>query len=124
MKISKHGKKYKTNGSEEFKCDNCGCEFTAEKDEYYIHAGDWPTVTTSCVIGYSITDYLVCSCPECHKIVKKTRTRPNTIYTPLTITSSGTNLNTKTVFDNTIDITCKEGNINGSTTNDKSNNEC
>lgn len=86
MRIKKHGKMFNKEEpihTEKFKCDSCGCEFTCKDDEYYIHVGgaDWYygsgniTLTTTYTIGSTIKDYLVCSCPECHKIVKKIRER-------------------------------------------------
>ena len=81
MKIKKHGKFSKTEvvNTEKFKCDNCNCEFTALEDEYYVDEGGADSWATSSTITYTINsnvkDYLVCSCPECHKIVKKIRER-------------------------------------------------
>ena len=83
MKIHKHGDTYNKEDSEpkeKFKCEKCGCEFTAKTDEYYVDfgAGDASGITSlSTTITFStvVKDYIVCSCPECHKIVKKIRTR-------------------------------------------------
>jgi hypothetical protein len=80
MKIKKHGKKYdeKKVTTETFECENCGCEFVCKADEYYRDYGgaeriaDVGTHTyTYYTISNQIKDYLVCSCPECHQIVKK-----------------------------------------------------
>ena len=87
MKIKKHGKLFNKEEpihTEKFKCDSCGCEFTCKDDEYYTDTGaaDWNYVigsgsitTATCTISPTIRDYLICSCPECHKIVKKVRER-------------------------------------------------
>lgn len=90
MKIKKHGKLFKGSTGkdkyEQFKCDNCGCEFSVEKDEYY--RDPWQnsiTVTSSYV--WSPFDTLVCSCPECYKICKKTCYK---IYNELNTTASST----------------------------------
>lgn len=84
MKITKHGKIYskKEDKKEQFVCGNCGCEFDAKEDEYYVDlgGGDYSSSVTNITLTANtfhtvIKDYLVCSCPECHKIVKKTRER-------------------------------------------------
>lgn len=95
MKIKKHGSTYINNQdkTEEFVCQNCGCKFTVKNDEYYI---DYGGADNSWVVSSSITytwsstikDYYVCSCPECHKIVKKVHERQN--YNYCTTTLSGT----------------------------------
>ena len=108
MKIKKHGSYYQKEEvikAERFECKKCGCVFTAKDDEYYT---DWGTSSTSYTgsLTYTwtstITDWLVCSCPECHKIVKKSRKReltttPYTTTTPFTVTCnnslSGTSSN-------------------------------
>lgn len=90
MKIKKHGKLFNKEQpihTEKFKCDSCGCEFTCKDDEYYTHIGgaDWNcgsgsiTIAT-CTISSTVRDYLVCSCPECHKIVKKVHERQRNDY--------------------------------------------
>ena len=99
MKIKKHGKLFNKEEpihTEKFKCDSCGCEFTCKDDEYYVHKGgaDWNcgsgniTVTTYTICS-TIRDYLVCSCPECHKVVKKVheRQRDNWYVSPYTTTT-------------------------------------
>ena len=66
-----------------FKCSICGCEFTADEDEYYIHHKNiWDnfndrssTSTNTYVYNSTIMDAYICSCPECHKIVIQTKTR-------------------------------------------------
>ena len=63
MHIKKHGKKYKEseNHKETFKCDKCGCEFTAELDEYYVDSNsgfvcpDNPTITLTSNYYDSVT---------------------------------------------------------------------
>ena len=80
MKIVKRGK---TNSKpkiefEQFECDLCGCKFNAEEDEYYVDKAppyDINTISLSYSWSSIVNDMLVCSCPECHKIVKKTRQR-------------------------------------------------
>ena len=49
----------------EFKCEKCGCEFVAEKDEYWEDSGNTWSV-------YSTGKTLYCNCPECYKICKDT----------------------------------------------------
>lgn len=87
MKIKEHGKNYgKKNDiqKESFECETCGCKFEAKKDEYYedLYGAETlnGTYISSCTIRTTVKDYLVCSCPECHKIVKKVRYR-NTFST-------------------------------------------
>ena len=87
MKIRKHGKMFKQDPpplAEKFTCNNCNCEFSALNDEYYVDeggAGNYSSSSWSSSLTYTWTstvkDYLVCSCPECHKIVKKVRERDN-----------------------------------------------
>ena len=85
MRIKKHGKMYEKEPPvkvEKFKCENCNCEFTCTDDEYYVDFGgaNWNSsdgVYITYTICSTIKDYLVCSCPECHKIVKKIRERDN-----------------------------------------------
>ena len=94
MKIHKHGDTYNKEDSEpkeKFKCEKCGCEFTAKVDEYYVDfgAGDTSDITgSSTVLALSIVvkDRIVCSCPECHKIVKKNRARNIDTYSSSSIT--------------------------------------
>lgn len=96
MKITKHGKQYKeaSSATEEFKCSKCGCEFKAKDDEYYTdeEISSFST-STSCVISSTytstVTDRLVCSCPECHKIVTKNKDR--TVSKPYVTWSSSVN---------------------------------
>lgn len=94
MKITKHGDKYKKEPNlEEFKCKNCGCEFSAKDDEYYTDTSPFITdqgISLNYTISCSHEDWLVCSCPECHKIVKKSKYR-NRSYTPWTVTCTNTN---------------------------------
>lgn len=89
MRIKKHGKMYEKEPPvkvEKFKCENCDCEFTCTDDEYYADLGGADLNSDSgiyltYVIRSTIKDYLVCSCPECHKIVKKIRERQNDCFT-------------------------------------------
>ena len=93
MKINKHGKKHEESKKEEFRCDNCGCEFAVKPDEYYIDYGarvaygpkDCTTyeLHTNYTVTVSTTmkDVYVCSCPECHKIVKKEKEHANSNIT-------------------------------------------
>ena len=71
MNIKRHGKTLKSKEELQFECKNCGCEFTAEEDEYYTdyNAGE-ETDPSYLVLKSTMIDYIVCSCPECHKIVK------------------------------------------------------
>ena len=103
MKINKHGKifnKEETTTKEKFTCENCECEFTAKDDEYYVDFGgaDSSGWTVGSSITYTIStvtkDYLVCSCPECHKICKKIRERKTeNYYTNSNITTTTLDLN-------------------------------
>lgn len=101
MIIKKHGREH-GNCIEEFVCDNCGCEFGTEDDEYYIDLGGADLINTTIgSITYSLVchDYYVASCPECHKIVKKVKERKNNT---ITTTYSGTGEakpNTATVWE-------------------------
>lgn len=75
MVITKHGENAKENlMTEKFKCEQCGCEFSADYDEYYVSRGSSITSSSSLTYVYTttVTDTYVCSCPECHKIVIKT----------------------------------------------------
>lgn len=72
MNISKHGNSTKEElNTENFKCKQCGCEFSANYDEYYVEKGSCLTSSSSLTYVYTakVTDTYVCSCPECHKIV-------------------------------------------------------
>lgn len=88
MKINKHGKKFTEEKTESFKCERCGCEFSAKEDEYYVDvcAGDNFPPGGSLTLPAVSVDYHVCSCPECHKIVKNKHERQN--FTPYTLTGS------------------------------------
>ena len=80
MNITKHGEDSKEKlMTEEFECERCGCKFTADYDEYYVEKGTCFTTSASLTYTYSakVTDIYVCSCPECHKIVTKTKERIN-----------------------------------------------
>ena len=95
MNVTKHGKiEMKLIDAEDFKCGNCGCEFYADEGEYYVEKGTCFTTSSTLTYTYctNVTDTYVCSCPECHKIVTKTKQR--TISNP-TITLSGTSVSSK-----------------------------
>lgn len=98
MNITKHGVLSRDElNTETFKCKECGCEFTADYDEYYVEKGSCFTTSSSLVYTYTATatDTYVCSCPECHKIVTKTKQR--TVENPaITLTGTAT---TKTSDD-------------------------
>ena len=80
MKITKHGKSTKKQVKyESFKCDKCGCEFEVKEDEYYIDSSYIGGIGLSISNLYEKT--YVCSCPECHKIVKKTENSTSIVYT-------------------------------------------
>lgn len=91
MKIIKDGVLKKIDlKQEDFKCEQCGCEFTADYDEYYVDKGTCFT-TTSITYAYkaSVTDIYVTCCPQCNKIVTKTKDR--IVDNPtITLTSSTT----------------------------------
>lgn len=120
MKIKKHGKMFNKEEpihTEKFKCNNCNCEFTCKDDEYYVHLGgaDWTCgsggiTTTTYTISSTINDILVCSCPECYKIVKKIRTRNNNWYTTTTTTPLSTFTTDKFIDKDKITITCNSTN--------------
>lgn len=78
MNITKHGSNTKVElNTEEFKCEQCGCEFTADYDEYYVEKGSCFTTSASTTYVYTayVTDKYICSCPQCHKIIIKTKQR-------------------------------------------------
>ena len=92
MKITKDGVLKKIDlKQEDFKCNECGCEFTADYDEYYVEKGACftRTSTLSYVYKANVTDKYVTCCPQCHKIVLKTKER--LVENPaITLTSSPT----------------------------------
>lgn len=101
MNVIKHGEKTPLElKTEEFKCEQCGCQFTTDYDEYYISKGSFITSLGSSStyytymtlgIGINVTDTYICSCPECHKIVTKTKQR--TVTNPdITLNSSVTDV--------------------------------
>ena len=107
MKIIKHGNKIekKKEKFEDFKCDKCGCEFSLKEDEYYVDKGGKDMEDNenaySVTISAYINDYFVCSCPECHKIVKKVNSRLNKNYCDSSITLKGVEGNINSVtYDN------------------------
>lgn len=90
MNITKHGIIMQdVQPVENFKCDQCGCEFAADYDEYYVEKGSCITTSASTTYVYSATvaDIYVCSCPECHKIVTKHKQR---LDDSITVNLSGT----------------------------------
>lgn len=92
MNIIKHGNCSKEElKPEEFRCEQCGCEFSADYDEYHIHKGSQflSPSTNTYVYSCKVTDNYVCSCPECHKIVVKEKER--TVETPCITTYAGIN---------------------------------
>lgn len=120
MKIKKHGSKYETKPNvESFECENCGCEFTVKEGEYYRdysgaeNSSDYYTVR-SITISYTTKDYLVCSCPECHKIVKKIVERKVNSYQPLTTWTTTLKNDTNTTVTGDV----KDYTISSSTTGD------
>jgi predicted HNH restriction endonuclease len=95
MIITKHGEKHaKESKKVYFKCDFCKCEFTAEEDEYYRDYGGAESLASalsgSITISYKTKDYLVCSCPECHKIVKFLDERETSSENVIPVGLSGT----------------------------------
>ena len=94
MNISKHGVITKEEAkTEKFKCEQCGCEFDADYDEYYVNKGSQSLFSSVTTYTYSanVTDVYVCSCPECHKIVTKTKTRAIEVPVTITYTDACTN---------------------------------
>ena len=89
MKILKHGdaslNEVKLN-TEDFECSLCGCNFTADFDEYYVEKGSSFEPNQTLIYHYSVTvtDIYACSCPECHKMVIKEKTR--IVNNPCTVT--------------------------------------
>lgn len=79
MKITFHGKHKEEKDVESFKCPVCGCRFECEKDEYYV---DDNYFTNGITISTCTKKRLVCSCPECHKIVEKEQTDSNYYSVP------------------------------------------
>lgn len=127
MRIKKHGSKYSgpldQKKYEKFKCDKCGCEFSCESDEYYEDLGGadgyYSGISVSTYVYRTTTkDYLVCSCPECHKIVKKIRERENSLTWSSTNTFSNATNATTSAADGTSNepteytFTCKLDNSN------------
>lgn len=116
MKIRKHGRLFTGTEPKEkiekFKCDNCNCEFSVKDDEYYRHAGggsyNW-TVTGNLTWTYPTKDLLICSCPECYRICRKTVNGVNDFISPLV---SGTTYTSKTAETDTINITCSNDSDN------------
>ena len=98
MNIKKHGVLGDLESKlEEFKCESCGCEFVVNDEEYYIDKGSqFSEGITANSWQYSafVHDCFVCSCPECYKIVTKTKDR--TVTNPcITVGSSSTGIGLK-----------------------------
>ena len=95
MKIKKHGKKFSKQKPtiESFVCGNCKCEFECKEDEFHIDHSTNISQQTSLTFAFSSEETLVCSCPECHKIVKKTRACPP-VCSPTITTDDNVNINT------------------------------
>ena len=112
MNITKHGAESKKElMTEEFECKRCGCKFTADDDEYYVEKGTCFTTSASLTYTYSakVTDIYVCSCPECHKIVTKTKERIN--ENPcITLTSQKTD-SSRTILTACMDCSNNPSNI-------------
>ena len=67
MNIIKHGNSAKdVLNTEEFRCEQCGCEFSADYDEYYVEKGSCFTTSSSMSYVYSavVTDIYICCCPR------------------------------------------------------------
>ena len=76
MNITKHGCIDYPKNIEEFKCEQCGCEFTANDEEYYVDkANDYDGISVVGSYSATVTDMYVCSCPECHLIIRKGKQR-------------------------------------------------
>ena len=89
MKITKHGKFTEKDKGEEFTCLNCGCKFTCDKDEYHVESNNWfSNGDNTLTYSATVNDIYVCSCPECHKIVRKNKARLNG---SITVTGDGDN---------------------------------
>ena len=91
MNVLKHGVNAETELKKEiFTCEQCGCEFAADYDEYYVNKGSSISGISTTVYTYSskIIDVYICSCPECHKILTKNKER--IIETPI-VTYTGMN---------------------------------
>lgn len=93
MDIIQYGSKEekKQKNVEEFTCDNCGCKFKADEDEFYVEKGSCFTTSASTTYVYTanVTDKYICSCPQCHKIIIKTKQR--LVESPcITLTSTDT----------------------------------
>lgn len=107
MKITKHGVHAgKGPETEEFECGKCGCRFTADSDEYYVDKDSHVSMpaTLTYVFTASVIDTYVCSCPECQKIVVKTKERP---VENQTSTLSGIDTDTKNNSTKSIPDPCK-----------------
>ena len=85
MKITKHGK---TGETKKFVCGNCGCEFEAEKDEYWTDRNNY-----LCSVPPQYTTYTCC--PECKKVVSSSRTTVEGYKITLTGDEINTSLNVK-----------------------------
>ena len=109
MRLIEHGNTHKEDELEleEFKCDQCGCKFEADKTEYYQHESSYSyplqssnlSSITYCYPGF--INY-ICSCPECHKIIVKQKSNTyksywstlNSSVSDAILSSQNANLNT------------------------------
>lgn len=116
MNIKKHGCNPKEEQqTEEFKCEQCGCEFAAGYDEYYVERGSaWSGNYSGFSYTYSsyVTDKYICSCPECNKIVIKEKQR--VVETP---SISVTGLSDKNFFTSEACKGCSNNPANGGSGN-------
>lgn len=72
MNIKKHGNIKKNEcTTKDFRCNNCGCEFQANSNEYYEFRdnGGYSIGTISTYVYKVNMIKYICSCPECHHIV-------------------------------------------------------
>ena len=109
MNIMKHGVLHDADVKfEEFTCESCGCEFTADSEEYYIDKGspfEEGITLNSWQYTAVVHDVFVCSCPECQKIVIKMKDR--TVTNPC-ITVGSSNTSVKPLSTTLKDMTKKE----------------
>lgn len=62
MNILKHGDPDRIKAKKQFICYNCGCEFEAEKGEYFTR------------VGWFETSYF-CTCPDCNEVASEVNRR-------------------------------------------------
>lgn len=58
MNILKHGDPDRIKAKKQFICYNCGCEFEAEKGEYFTR------------VGWFEPSYF-CTCPDCNEVASE-----------------------------------------------------